>query len=71
MREDLIHADEFELIVQVNGKLRGKLLVSEGISDDEVKARALSAPHVAPFLDGKRVIRTVVVPGKLVNIVVQ
>ena len=71
LREDLIHADEYELIIQVNGKLRGKLVVSEGVSDDEVKSLALATPQVAPFINGKRIMRTVVVPGKLVNIVVQ
>jgi leucyl-tRNA synthetase len=70
-RADLIRADEYEMIIQVNGKLRGKLVVSEGASDGDVKALALAAPQVAPFLSGKRVVRTVVVPGKLVNIVVQ
>ena len=71
VRPDLLRADEYELVIQVNGKLRGKLVVSDGISDEEVKARALADPHVAPFLAGKRVMRTVVVPKKLVNIVVQ
>jgi leucyl-tRNA synthetase len=71
VRGDLIHADEYDLVIQVNGKLRGKLVVSDGLSDDEVKARALADMHVAPFLSGKRVVRTVVVPKKLVNIVVQ
>jgi leucyl-tRNA synthetase len=71
LREDLIHADEYELIIQVNGKLRGKLVVSEGVSDDEVKSLALATPQIAPFINGKRIVRTVVVPGKLVNIVVR
>ena len=69
-RKDLTRAEEFELIIQVNGKLRGKLLVSEGISESEVRELALAEPRVAASLDGNRVMRVIVVPKKLVNIVV-
>jgi leucyl-tRNA synthetase len=69
-RQDLARAEEFELIIQVNGKLRGKLLVSESVSESEVQALALAEPRVATSLEGNRVVRVVVVPKKLVNIVV-
>ncbi len=69
--KDLARAEEFELIVQVNGKLRGRLLVNDGFSESEVKDRALAEPRVVTALAGQRVVRVVVVPKKLVNIVIQ
>jgi len=69
--EELAHEDQFEVVVQVNGKLRGRLLVEEGVAEDDLKRRALEAPGVAQFLDGKRVVKTIVVPNKLVNIVIR
>ncbi|HEX9223043.1 MAG TPA: leucine--tRNA ligase [Candidatus Acidoferrales bacterium] len=60
---------QFEIVVQVNGKVRAKILVEGGLADEEVSARALAEPNVAAHLDGKRVVKKIVVPNKLVNIV--
>jgi len=56
--------------VQVNGRMRGKIVVEDGLPEDEVSARAEAEPNVAAHIDGKRVVKKVVVPNKLVNIVV-
>ncbi len=64
-------ADTFELVVQVNGKLRGKAQVAVGASEEEVKAIARQIPNVAQHLLGKEVVREIYVPGKLLNIVVK
>ncbi len=69
--EELAHEEEFEVVIQVNGKLRGRILVGEDVSDDEVTRRALAEPAVAQHMNGKQVVKTVVVPKKLVNIVVR
>ncbi len=61
-------ADEIELAVQVNGKVRGKVVVAAGASEDEVKTAALEV--VAPYVEGKEIKKVVVVPGKLVSVVV-
>jgi leucyl-tRNA synthetase len=61
--------EEVELAVQVNGKVRERITVPAGTVEDEVRARALEA--VQHHLDGKRVIKVVVVPGRLVNVVIQ
>jgi leucyl-tRNA synthetase len=67
--EDALRQDELELVVQVNGKLRGRVTVAALASDDTIKAAALADEHVRKFVD--RPIRKVVyVPGKLINIVV-
>ena len=61
--------DEIELVLQVNGKLRGKLLVPAGADRDAIEAAARSSPEVAKHVAGTPVRRVVVVPGKLVNVV--
>ncbi|MGH9735372.1 MAG: leucine--tRNA ligase [Candidatus Acidiferrales bacterium] len=70
-REDLTKEEQLEIPVQINGRLRGKVLVSDGMSDDETAELALKDVRIATLLDGKQVVKTVVVPKKLVNIVVR
>ncbi len=62
--------DELELPVQVNGKLRDKIVIKKDATKEETEKAALAAPEVAKWTDGKPVKKVVVVPGKLVNIVV-
>lgn len=62
--------DEIELVLQVNGKLRGKLTVPAGASEDEIKVRAAAAPEVAKHGNGAPAKFIKVVPGRLVNVVV-
>ena len=70
-REDLTKEEQFEVIVQINGRLRGKILADEAMSDDEVLDRALNDVRIKTLLAGKTIVKTVVVPKKLVNIVVR
>jgi leucyl-tRNA synthetase len=55
----------------VNGKLRAHLAVPFGTSEDVLRQRALDEPKVQPFISGKQVVKVIVVPDKLVNIVVK
>ncbi len=66
----LTRADEVEVPVQVNGKLRSKVRVPAGISKEALEAVALADERVRALIDGKTVRKIIVVPGKLVNIVV-
>jgi len=66
---DLAREEEFEVVLQVNGKLRGRMVVEGGLSDEELGRRALADARIAAALDGKQVRRTIVVPNKLVNVV--
>jgi leucyl-tRNA synthetase len=50
--------------------VRGKIQVESGLCEEELKKRALSEPKIAKLLDGLRVIKVIVVPDKLVNVVV-
>ncbi|MCJ7544519.1 MAG: leucine--tRNA ligase [Phycisphaerae bacterium] len=60
-----------ELAVQVNGKLRGRITVPADAADAAVVAAALAEPKVAAAIAGKNVVKRIVVPGKLVNLVVK
>jgi leucyl-tRNA synthetase len=66
----MLERDTFELVVQVNGRVRGRVEVPVDLPDDELVARARELPRVRSYLDGKEVRKTVVVPGRLVNLVV-
>jgi leucyl-tRNA synthetase len=63
--------DEIEIPVQVNGKLRGLVLVPAGATEDQLKQAALADDKVRAAVAGKQVVKVIVVPKKLVNIVVQ
>ena len=60
-----------EVVLQINGKLRGRLVVAFGTGKDELEALALADSKIQPLLTGKQIVRVVVVPDKLVNIVVR
>jgi leucyl-tRNA synthetase len=62
--------DEIELVVQVNGKLRGSIRVPAGADRGAIEAAALGDAHVKKFVGEQPVKRTIIVPGKLVNVVV-
>jgi leucyl-tRNA synthetase len=63
--------DAAEVILQVNGKLRGRLTVAFGMPAAELEKTALADPRLQPSLDGKQILKIVVVADKLVNIVVK
>ena len=63
--------DTFELVFQVNGKIRDRIEADVNISEEDAKNQALSNEKVKSFIEGKNVIKVVYVKGKLVNIVVK
>ncbi len=62
--------DEVTLVVQINGKVRERLVVPAGVSDDQARAAAMASPAVQKHLEGKTPKKIIIVPGKLVNIVI-
>ncbi len=64
-------AETVTVVVQVNGKLRGKIDLPPTVSEDEVKRLIDTHEGIKPHLEGKSVVKTVFVPGKLLNIVVK
>jgi leucyl-tRNA synthetase len=67
----LLETKTFTLVCQVNGKVRDRVEAPATASQDELKALCREAPRIRSHLDGREVVKEVVVPGKLVNLVVQ
>ena len=65
-----LEQDEIEMVVQVNGKLRGSIRVQKAATKETIEQMALADPGVVRHLEGRPVKRVIVVPGKLVNVVV-
>jgi len=68
--QELAREDEMEIPVQVNGRVRGKVKVPAGSAEPEVVRVALSLPGVAQHVNGRRVVRQIYVPDKMLNLVV-
>jgi leucyl-tRNA synthetase len=69
--EALAKEDAAEVVLQVNGKIRGRIHVPFGTPKEELERQAQADPSVQPFTTGKQVVKVIVVPDKLVNIVVK
>jgi leucyl-tRNA synthetase len=69
--EELAKEDAADVVLQVNGKVRGRIAVPFGAPQAELERRALADPKTQPFVSGKQVVKVIVVPDKLVNIVVR
>jgi len=69
-QKDLARVEEVEIVVQVNGRVRARLKVAAGLGEADIVPKALAEPAVAQHIDGKRVVKRIVVPDKLVNLVV-
>jgi leucyl-tRNA synthetase len=67
----LLERDSYELVCQVNGKLRDRVQAASDASPEELKALCRAAPNVLAHVDGKEIVQEIVVPGKLVNLVVR
>lgn len=61
--------DEVEIVIQINGKNRDRMVIGKDLSKEEVEAKALECPKVKEGIEGKTIKKVIVVPGKLVNIV--
>jgi len=69
--EELARREELEIPVQVNGKLRSRILAAPGVSDEQLRTSALSDPKVRAFTDNHEIVKVIVVPERLVNVVVR
>ena len=69
--EELLKTDEIQIIVQVNGKLRGKIKVSANSEKDEILAIARAEDNVSKFLQDKEILKEIFIPNKLINFVVK
>ena len=69
--ESKLVEDSYEMVVQVNGKVRGKITVSTDTSNEDMKKLAKEIDNVKTHIEGKEIIKEIVVPKKLVNIVIK
>ena len=69
--EELLKTDEIQIIVQVNGKLRGKIKVSASSEKDDILAIAKEEDNVSKFLQDKEILKEIFIPNKLINFVVK
>ena len=69
--ETKIADDTFEMVVQVNGKVRGKITVSVDMTEEDMKEKALEIDNVKTNIEGKEIVKIITVPKKLVSIVVK
>ena len=69
--EELLKTDKIQIIVQVNGKLRGKIKVSANSEKDEILAIARAEDNVSKFLQDKEILKEIFIPNKLINFVVK
>ena len=70
-KEELTQTDEILIVIQVNGKVRQKIQVYTGISDEELKSLSLNEPRIQEWTQDKDIKKIIIVPKKLVNIVVK
>ncbi|MDE2216520.1 MAG: leucine--tRNA ligase, partial [Planctomycetota bacterium] len=68
---DAIQEEATEIVIQINSKVRSHLSVPVDVKEDELKIRVLSDERIKALLDGKKIVNTIIVPKKLVNIVVK
>ncbi len=68
--EQYLHTDEMTIIVQVNGKLRAKVVVSTGVTEEDIKKIALGEDNVKKFVAASSPQKVIYIPGRLVNIVI-
>lgn len=69
--EKALVKDEVEIAIQINGKVKHKIVISSGLSDEEIKATALEDEKVKELTEGKTIVKVIVIKGRLVNIVVK
>ena len=63
--------DEIEIVVQINGKIKDKIMAARDESPEATQEKALANERVKELIEGKEIVKVICVPGKLVNIVVK
>ncbi len=69
--ENALTVDEVEVVVQINGKIRDKIMISPDLTPDKMQEIALANDKIKALIDGKQVVKCIAVPKKLINIVVK
>ncbi len=67
--EELSKEEEYELVIQINGKVRAKIMIPQGLSEDAIKEKALAEPRIIQAISGKDIKKIIIAKKRLVNIV--
>ena len=70
-KPEIARSEELEIPIQVNGKLRSRVIAAPDVSEDELRASALADERVRALTDGREVVKVIVVPRRLVNVVIR
>ena len=70
VQEKLLEISEFELVIQINGKLRGKVLVDINLEQSEIEKIAKNVENVSSNLEGKDIKKSIYIKGKIINFVI-
>ena len=70
-RAEFAAEEQVEIIIQLNGKVRGKIVADVGLNEETLATMAIAEPKVAQLLDGKQIVKRIVIPDKLVNLVIR
>lgn len=68
--EEIAREEEIELVIQINGKVRGKVMIESGLDDETIREKAFSDPRTQEYIKDKPLKKVIVVKGKLINIVI-
>lgn len=70
-KEELTISDEVTMAIQVNGKMRGSIVINSNLTKEEIEKKSFEVENVRKYTDGKNILKVIVVPKKIVNIVVK
>ena len=70
LNADALKEDNYELVIQINGKVRDKINLGIDSNEDEIKKQSLIRPNVKKWIDQKTIRKIIIVKGKIINIVV-
>ena len=68
--EKLVTEDDFDLLIQVNGKLRAKTKVHKGIGEEQARALVLTNPDIKKWVEAKEIKKVIFVPDRLINFII-
>jgi leucyl-tRNA synthetase len=69
--KDVIVTEQVEMVIQINGKVRSRVVVPSDIGEEDLKLRVMEDKRIKESINGKKIIKTIVVPKKLVNLVIK
>ena len=70
VQENLLEVSEFELVIQINGKVRGKVLADIDFDQDKIEEIAKKVENVSSNLEGKNIKKSIYIKGKIINFVI-